>query len=211
VEVWPNAVMHNTVNAQRRPKVLLMGMNIIRTSILKLRYSSCLTYVYQIECGYMNVKSAFDRTDLAILSLLAKNARMSNKELAAAVGLAPSSCHERLKTLREKGAFLGAHADVNLRSIGLAVEALLFVQVAKMGASQVDDFLQESASVPEVRNVFLVSGHFDLIVHVAVCDMEHLKRVISDRFHQAFVVRVETSIVFNHMTHHEIPIAEIEI
>src|SRR5205809_623141 len=42
---------------------------------------------------------SLDRTDFGILRLLQNNASLSNKEIAAAVGLAPSSAHERLKDL----------------------------------------------------------------------------------------------------------------
>ena len=153
----------------------------------------------------MAIKQVVDRTDIAILSILAKNARVSNKELAAAVGLAPSSCHERLKALRENKVFLGSHAEVNLTAVGFSIEAILFIQLAKMGAGQVDNYLKKTAAISEVRNVFLISGHYDLVVYVAVRNMEHLKRTISDHFHQAFVTRVETSVVFNHLTHHALP------
>ena len=44
--------------------------------------------------------ATIDRTDAAILALLQNNGRLSNKEIAAAVGLAPSSAHERLKRLK---------------------------------------------------------------------------------------------------------------
>ena len=156
----------------------------------------------------MSTTPDLDRTDFAILGLLMRDAWLSNKEIAAAVGLAPSSCHERLKTLRDRGVVLGAHADIDLRSIGVALEALLFVQVTKLETSQVDEFMRITAEVREVRTVFLVSGHFDLIVHVAVCDMERLKHLISDHFHRhPFVVRVETSVVFNREVQHEIPLS----
>jgi DNA-binding Lrp family transcriptional regulator len=153
----------------------------------------------------MSDSNEMDRTDLALLSLLAKNARLSNKELATAVGLAPSSCHERLKNLRHKKTLLGSHAEVNLQALGFSIEALLFLQLAKMGAGQVDNYLQQTAAIAEVRNVFLISGHFDMAVHLAVRSMEHLKQVISDHFHRAFVTRVETSVVFNHLAHHALP------
>ena len=48
-----------------------------------------------------------DRIDNAILGFLQNDARMSNKELAAAVGLAPSSCLERVRRLQEKGVLTG--------------------------------------------------------------------------------------------------------
>ncbi len=141
------------------------------------------------------------------MRLLANDARQSNKQIAAQVGLAPSSCHERLKALRAGGVLLGAHADVSLRALGFSLEALLFVQVAKLETSQIDKLLREMSAAREVRNVFLISGHFDLVVHVTVRDMDQLKRVISENIgrHKA-VLRVETSVVFDRKTAHELPI-----
>ncbi|MFC5740342.1 Lrp/AsnC family transcriptional regulator [Dyella tabacisoli] len=157
----------------------------------------------------MAIEADVDRIDFAILRLLMKNAWLSNKEVAAAVGLAPSSCHERIKSLRARGVLMGAHAEVNLQAIGFALGAVLFVQLGKLEGRVVDAFLSSTAAVPEVRGVFLVSGRFDLIVHVAVRDMEHLKEIISQHFNRhAVVIRVETSVVFNHETRHAMPISE---
>jgi DNA-binding Lrp family transcriptional regulator len=148
-----------------------------------------------------------DRTDFAILSLLTKDAWLSNKQIAAAVGLAPSSCHERIKSLRARGVLLGAHAEVNLQAIGFALEAVLFVQLGKLETEVVDHFVSATAAVPEVRSVSLVSGRADLIVHVVVRDMEHLKAIISEHFNRHSVVeRVETSVVFNRQQRHVMPL-----
>jgi len=99
--------------------------------------------------------------------------------------------------------------EVNLRAIGLALEAVLFVQLGKLEVHVVDKFVSSAAEILEVRSVFLVSGRFDLIVHVAVRDMEHLKELISKHFNRhAVVVRVETSVVFSRATQHAIPISE---
>lgn len=154
----------------------------------------------------MTTDPHLDRTDLAILRLLTTDARLSNKEIAAAIGLAPSSCHERIKSLKARGILLGSHAEVNLRALGFALEAVLFVQLGKLEVQVVDEFLNSTAAILEVRSVSLVSGRFDLIVHVAVRDMEHLKELISKHFNRhAVVVRVETSVVFNRKTQHAIP------
>jgi DNA-binding Lrp family transcriptional regulator len=148
-----------------------------------------------------------DRTDFAILSLLTKDAWLSNKQIAAAVGLAPSSCHERIKSLRARGVLLGAHAEVNLQAIGFALEAVLFVQLGKLEIEVVDDFVSSTAAVPEVRGVFLVSGRADMIVDVVVRDMQHLKAIISQHFNRhAVVLRVETSVVFNRQQQHAMPL-----
>lgn len=159
--------------------------------------------------GNMATDIDLDRTDFAILRLLMKDAWLSNKQIAAAVGLAPSSCHERIKSLRARGVLLGAHAEVNLRAIGFALDAVLFVQLGKLESEVVDGFLDATAAVAEVRGVFLVSGRSDLIVHVVVRDMEHLKEIISQHFNRhAVVERVETSVVFNHQQQYVIPVAD---
>ncbi|GLQ88368.1 Lrp/AsnC family transcriptional regulator [Dyella flagellata] len=148
-----------------------------------------------------------DRIDFAILRLLTKDAWLSNKQIAAAVGLAPSSCHERIKALRARGVLLGAHAEVDLQAIGFALQAVLFVQLGKLAIEVVDDFVSATAAIPEVRGVFLVSGRTDLIVDVAARDMQHLKEVISEHFNRhAVVQRVETSMVFNRQQQHVIPL-----
>lgn len=154
----------------------------------------------------MAAETELDRTDFAILRLLAKDAWLSNKQIAAEVGLAPSSCHERIKSLRARGVLLGAHAEVNLQAVGFSLEAVLFVQLGKLEIEVVDSFVSSTAAIPEVRGVFLVSGHADLIVDVIVRDMQHLKAIISQHFNRhAVVLRVETSIVFNRKQQHAIP------
>src|ERR1700730_12899647 len=160
----------------------------------------------------MSAKFDLDRTDFGILRLLMNNAALSNKQIAAEVGLAPSSCHGRLKSLRRRGVLLGSHAEVDLKLLGLAVEALLFIQCSKLDTKLVDTFMKDLGKIRQVRAVFLVSGHFDLVAHVAVNDMEQLKEVISEHFNgHACVTRVETAVVFNRVTQHEIPITESDL
>lgn len=160
----------------------------------------------------MGPKFDLDRTDFGILRLLMSNAALSNKQIAAEVGLAPSSCHERLKSLRRRGVLLGSHAEVDLKFLGLTVEALLFIQCSKLDTKLVDTFMKELCEIRQVRAVFLVSGHFDLVAHVAVRDMEQLKQVISEHFNQhACVTRTETAVVFNRVTQHEIPTVDLDL
>jgi DNA-binding Lrp family transcriptional regulator len=156
--------------------------------------------------GIMATETDLDRTDFAILRLLTKDAWLSNKQIAAAVALAPSSCHERIKSLRARGVLLGAHAEVDLKAAGFALEAVLFVQLGKLEVEVVDDFVGSTATIPEVRSVFLVSGRSDLIVDVVVRDMRHLKEIISEHFNRHDVVlRVETSVVFDSRRQHAMP------
>lgn len=141
--------------------------------------------------------ATLDRTDFAILAILQNDARISNKDLARRVGLAPSSCHERVKRLWSEGVLTGAHAVVDPRHMGVGIEALLFIELAKHERATVDSFMAEVVTVPEVRSAYLITGPHDLVVHVVARDMAHLKDLALDSFtNRPGVTRIETSIVF---------------
>lgn len=144
-----------------------------------------------------------DRTDFGILRLLQNDASLSNKEIAAAIGLAPSSAHERL---RQEGVLRGFHADVAPKAMGVGLEALLYVEMSKHERGLVDRFLAEIVEVPEVRFAFLVTGPHDFVVHLVARDMQHLKDLVLDNFtNRPAVTRVETSIIYEARVRHELP------
>lgn len=147
-----------------------------------------------------------DRIDFEILRLLQNNARLSNKELAAAVGLAPSSCHERVRRLWDGGVLRGAHADVDPGALGIGLEALLMIELAKHERQTVDSFMEDLVTVPEVRSAFLITGRYDLVVHVVARDTNHLKDLAFDTFtNRPVVTRIETSIIYDSRRRHELP------
>src|SRR5215470_13267701 len=82
-----------------------------------------------------------DRTDVAILSLMQNNARLSVKEIAAEVGLAPSSTHERIRRMRDVGVLRGTHVEVDPRVLGVGLEALYMIELSKHKRSTVDRFM----------------------------------------------------------------------
>jgi DNA-binding Lrp family transcriptional regulator len=157
----------------------------------------------------MAVYSDLDRTDFEILRLLQKDARLTNKELALAIDLAPSSAHERVKRLWEIGVLRGLHAEVDPRALGVGIEALLMVELSKHKRSNVDAFVQAVGEIPEVRSAFLLTGRWDVVVHVVARDMAHLKDLALDKFtNQPGVTRIETAIVYDAKRRHEVPLIQ---
>lgn len=147
-----------------------------------------------------------DRTDFAILDLLQKDARLANKQIAASIGLAPSSTHERIRRLWDLGVLRGLHADVDPAALGVGLEALLMIELSKHERANVDRFMQEVATIPEVRAAFLLTGRWDVVAHVVARDMPHLKDLALDRFtNQPGVTRIETAIVYDARYRHDIP------
>lgn len=140
-----------------------------------------------------------DRTDLAILAHLQNDARTSNKELAAKVGLAPSSCLARVRRLESSGALSGYHAEVDPRVFGVTLEALVAVRLEKHARQAIADFERHVLTRPEVRGVYHLTGANDYLVHVAVRDAEHLREFVLTAFStRPEVAHLETSLIFSH-------------
>jgi DNA-binding Lrp family transcriptional regulator len=143
--------------------------------------------------AFMNL----DRIDCDILTLLQKDARLSNKELAAAVGLAPSSCLARVQRLRSEGVLRGAHAEVDPQALGVGLQALIAVQLRQHSRAQVKAFWKHALGLPEVLSVFHVAGTHDFQVHVAVRDAHHLRDLALDAFTtRSEVAHIQTSLIF---------------
>ena len=151
-----------------------------------------------------------DRTDVAILGFLQNNARLSVKEIAAEIGLAPSSTHERIKRMRDAGVLLGTHVEVDPKALGVGLEALFMIELSKHERGTVDTFMDDIVKVPEVRFAFLVTGRYDLVVHVVVRDTQHLKDLALDQFtNRPGVTRIETSIIFDARRRYELPVFQV--
>jgi DNA-binding Lrp family transcriptional regulator len=147
-----------------------------------------------------------DRTDFEILVELQNNARLTNKELAAKVHLAPSSCLERVRALSRAGVLKGHHADVDASALGITLEALVAIRLVKHSRDAFRRLYAHMLSLPEVLGVFHVSGVTDLQVHVAVRDIQHLRDLIVERFAtRAEVDHCETAVIYDLYRKHQLP------
>jgi DNA-binding Lrp family transcriptional regulator len=142
-----------------------------------------------------------DRIDTTLLALLQKDGRISNKQLAAAVGLSPSSCLERVRRLHERGVITGYHAEVNPRTLGIGLQAFVSVRLAQHSRHAVDAFRDHLVSLPEVVSVYHIAGQEDFVAHVAVRDADHLKSLTLDEFTtRTEVARLNTALVYEHVS-----------
>jgi len=147
-----------------------------------------------------------DRTDRAIVALMQEDARRSNKELAAAVGIAASTCSERLRRLEDAGVLRGYTADVDPAALGIGMRAILAIRLRRHNASEVDTFREHVLSMPEVVQVSHVTGGNDFLVQVVVRDAAHLRDLAVSGFTSLpEVAHIETSLVFDHVAKPNLP------
>lgn len=152
------------------------------------------------------MKFDLDRIDFEILDRIQNNARLSNKELAAAIHLAPSTCLGRVQALRRKGVLGAVRAEVLPEALGVGLQALLAVRLRQHGRSQLRAFFRHLRSLPEVRAAFHVSGAHDFLLHVTVRDSRHLRDFALDAItSRPEVAHLETSLVFDVATNPVLP------
>ena len=140
--------------------------------------------------------AGLDRIDRQLVLELQKNARISNKDLAALVDLSPSTCLERVRRLRERGVFTGFHAAVDLALLGRPTQAFISVRLQVHHRHLIDDFYDHVLRLPESVGVFHVTGSDDYVIHVAVPDTQQLRSLVLDLTARDEVEHVETRLIF---------------
>jgi DNA-binding Lrp family transcriptional regulator len=129
--------------------------------------------------------------------LLQTDARQSNRELARRLGIAPSTCLERVRSLTRRGVIRGYHADIDLAALNRGVQALVSIQVRPLNRSVINTFKEFAAGLPEVISVFVVAGGDDFQLHVGVRDLDHLHSFLLDRLSKRKeIAGFRTSVIF---------------
>lgn len=140
-----------------------------------------------------------DELDAAIIQHLQTNARQTNRELARAAGIAPSTCLERVRSLRERGVITGYHAEISLPALNRGVQALLHVQVRPLSRTVIEGFRTYAMTLPEVLSVFVVAGGDDFLVHVALPSVDSLHTFLIDKLsNRREIVRFQSSVIYQH-------------
>ncbi|WP_088330488.1 Lrp/AsnC family transcriptional regulator [Lacimicrobium sp. SS2-24] len=149
---------------------------------------------------------ALDNTDLQILANLFKDARVSNKDLAKMVGLAPSSCLERVKRLQHEGVIQGSSLKLNMNALGAHIQAMIAVRLSDHNRETFERFMEAVQHVPEVLSLYHLGGENDLLIHVTVVDTRHLRDFVFNTItSRQEVSHVETALVYDYRQSDSMP------
>jgi Lrp/AsnC family transcriptional regulator, leucine-responsive regulatory protein len=107
-----------------------------------------------------------EETDRKIVSLLARNGRMSFTELARQAGLSVSAVHQRVRRLEQEGVIKGYAAMFNPEDVGLPLTA--FVSVKPFDAAAPDDLPQRLEHLTAIEACHSVAGEENYILKVRV-------------------------------------------
>src|SRR5215467_1555203 len=90
-----------------------------------------------------------DELDTALLREMQRDARRTNRDLAAAVGIAPTTALDRTRSLRQRGVVRGAILDVDLAAIGRPVQALIAVRIRPPSRRSIEAFREWVCTLPD--------------------------------------------------------------
>ena len=121
-----------------------------------------------------------DNTDRRILRVIQEEARVSNSELAERVGLSPSPCWRRVRTLEENGVIERYVPLVNAKAVGLPINVFATVTLEKQAESALELFEKAVKKRPEVMECNLMTGEFDYLLRVVVPDLAAYERFLMD-------------------------------
>lgn len=144
--------------------------------------------------------SSISESDRVLLRELQLNARITNRELAKAAGIAESTCLDRVRSLQQRGVIQGFHADLNLPAIGRTLRALITVRLQPKTTDSVHEFQQDILGAPESLSITTVTGADDFIVAVCVAGVSDLRRFVLEHItSRPDVIDARTSIVYEYL------------
>jgi DNA-binding Lrp family transcriptional regulator len=124
--------------------------------------------------------TALDRYDLAILRELQSDARLSNAELAARIGLSAAPTWRRVKWLEEQGYITGYRAELDRRKVGLGVLAFVRIDAERNNSDSTRALEDAIRARPEVVACHYISGAGTFELHVVATDLDAFSRLAMD-------------------------------
>jgi Lrp/AsnC family leucine-responsive transcriptional regulator len=126
-------------------------------------------------------KADLDALDRRILGCLQANGRMSLAELSAKVGLSPSPCLRRIRSLERSGVIARYVAVLDQRMVGLPVSVFVSIKLEKQKQDSLDRFAKAVERWPEVLECYLMTGSRDYWLRVVVPDLEAYERFVKQK------------------------------
>lgn len=152
-----------------------------------------------------------DSYDRKLLALLQRDASLSVAQLAEQIHLSTTPCWRRLKRLEEEGFIEKRVALVNARKVGLPVTAFVSIRTNQHDDDWLKAFRKATANIPEIVEVYDVSGEVDYLMKVVATDIEFLSRISRQLLRAVKVADISSTFVLEQIKHTtELPLERVE-
>lgn len=118
-----------------------------------------------------------DDLDRAILDVLERDARLSTRAIGRELGVAAGTVGQRISRLEQLGVVEGYAARINRAMLGRPLRVVVGLQMSQ--GKDMTQALEELAALPEIEEVLVVTGRWDVLVLARVADPHDLNRVLT--------------------------------
>ena len=118
-----------------------------------------------------------DRLDRKLLALLQQDSTLTVAELGDRIGLSSTPCWKRLKRLEDEGFVERRVALVDRVKVGLPVTVFVSIRTNSHDESWLVDFANAVSKLPEIVEIYRMSGDVDYLLKVVTSDIEGYDRL----------------------------------
>jgi len=122
-----------------------------------------------------------DGIDKRILKYLQENGKLNNQELAEMVGLSPSACLRRVRSLEHHGVIKSYRAVLDADKLGFELEAIVHVTLDQNRSHWHEQFVAAIAAYEEIVQASIVTGTSNYILTIHTRSMASFSRFIEDQ------------------------------
>lgn len=122
-----------------------------------------------------------DRTDIKILDLIQRDARISIVKLAEQVNLTPTPCARRVQNLEKNGLIKDYVGLLDQNKVGLPVNAFVELRLVREQEDEIVNFETSVKKYPEVMECYALSGGHDYLLRVVSPDLESYHRFLREK------------------------------
>lgn len=127
---------------------------------------------------------SLDKFDLAILSVLQRDARASLQEISAEVGLSTTPCWNRVKRMEAEGVIQGYTVRIDPAALGYTESVIVQVTLESHNDETLYAFGKSLEEIPEVLEASLISGDYDYLIRIAVRDTRDYERLLREKLYR---------------------------
>lgn len=139
--------------------------------------------------------NSLDEIDRRLLASLQDDGRMTNVDLATAVGLTPPPCLRRVRALQESGVIRGYHADLDGSKLGYTITVFAMVSLKSQAEDALRQFEDHMRALPEVRECHMLNGEIDFVLKIVSRDLQSFQEFLTSKLTPApNVASVKTSL-----------------
>ena len=159
------------------------------------------TFALSGSVGLVELNSALDKFDRAIVAALRDDGRISWRDLAERIGLSLTPTLRRVRRLEADGVIRGYAAQIDEERLIGGMTVFVSVTLER----QVEDILAEFeatvGAMPEVRGGFLMSGGADYLLQVVVRGLDHYQLLLRQLTRTKGVAHIQSSFALRSFVH----------